>query len=66
MFIWDAFINDIAVSIQNSAAGGDFTKISTKLITFTVNVGVALEVNNDIERIRCEGCGDCRATETEK
>ena len=45
MFIWVAFINDIAVSMQKSAVGGDLTKISTKLITLTAHICVALEAN---------------------
>jgi len=36
VFIWVAFINDIAVRMQKSATGRNFTKISTKLITLTV------------------------------
>jgi len=52
MFIWVAFINNIAVRMQKSATGGHFTKISTKLITL---FNVAKKVNIAIPYIAFQG-----------
>jgi len=47
MFIWVAFIDNFAVRMQNSATGGNFTKISTKLRSL---LNVAKKMNIAIPR----------------
>jgi len=64
MFIWVAFINIIAVRMQKSATGGNFTKISTKLITLS---NVAKKVNIAIPYTAFQGAKNtfCQQSATE-